>query len=65
LQPFIHAKQQAAERFAAAFVPQTRFGVFLRNQVIKTFRVPAIAKTAAVAPCSSRGQALDPRVQQG
>ena len=46
LRPFIHAKQRAAERFAAAFVPQTRLGVFFRNQVIKTFRVPAIARIA-------------------
>jgi 2-polyprenyl-6-methoxyphenol hydroxylase-like FAD-dependent oxidoreductase len=46
LRPFIHAKQQAAERFAAAFVPRTRSGVFFRNQVIKAFRVPAIARIA-------------------
>jgi 2-polyprenyl-6-methoxyphenol hydroxylase-like FAD-dependent oxidoreductase len=46
LRPFIHAKQQAAERFAGAFVPRTRLGVFFRNQVIKTFRVPAIARIA-------------------
>ena len=46
LRPFIHAKQRAAERFAAAFVPRTRPGVFFRNQVIKTFRVPAIARIA-------------------
>jgi 2-polyprenyl-6-methoxyphenol hydroxylase-like FAD-dependent oxidoreductase len=46
LRPFIHAKQQAAERFAAAFVPRTRLGVFFRNQVIKAFRVPAIARIA-------------------
>jgi 2-polyprenyl-6-methoxyphenol hydroxylase-like FAD-dependent oxidoreductase len=46
LRPFIHAKQRAAERFAAAFVPRTRPGVFFRNQVIKTFRVPAIASIA-------------------
>ena len=46
LRPFIHAKQQAAQRFAAAFVPRTRLGVFFRNQVIKSFRVPAIAKIA-------------------
>jgi 2-polyprenyl-6-methoxyphenol hydroxylase-like FAD-dependent oxidoreductase len=46
LRPFIHAKQQAGERFAAAFVPRTRPGVFLRNQVIKTFRVPGIARIA-------------------
>jgi 2-polyprenyl-6-methoxyphenol hydroxylase-like FAD-dependent oxidoreductase len=46
LRPFIRAKQQAAERFAAAFVPRTRPGVFFRNQVIKAFRVPAIARIA-------------------
>jgi 2-polyprenyl-6-methoxyphenol hydroxylase-like FAD-dependent oxidoreductase len=46
LRPFIHAKQRAAERFAAAFVPRTRLGVFFRNQVIKTFRLPAIARIA-------------------
>ena len=46
LRPFIRSKQEAAVRFAAAFVPRTRLGVFLRNQVIKTFRVPAIAKIA-------------------
>ena len=46
LRAFIHAKQQAAERFAAAFVPKTRLGVFFRNQVLKAFRVPAIARIA-------------------
>jgi 2-polyprenyl-6-methoxyphenol hydroxylase-like FAD-dependent oxidoreductase len=46
LRPFIHAKQRAAERFAAAFVPRTRAGAFFRNQVIKAFWVPAIARIA-------------------
>jgi 2-polyprenyl-6-methoxyphenol hydroxylase-like FAD-dependent oxidoreductase len=46
LRPFIQAKQQAAERFAAAFVPRTRPGVFFRNQVVKAFRIPAIARIA-------------------
>ena len=46
MRTFIHSKQRAAERFTAAFVPRTRLGVFFRNQVIKTFRVPAIAKIA-------------------
>src|SRR5262249_8765992 len=40
LRPFIHSKQRAAECFAAAFAPRTRFGVFFRNQVIKAFMVP-------------------------
>jgi 2-polyprenyl-6-methoxyphenol hydroxylase-like FAD-dependent oxidoreductase len=46
LRPFIQRKQRAAQRFAAAFVPRTRLGMFFRNQVIKTFRVPAIARIA-------------------
>jgi 2-polyprenyl-6-methoxyphenol hydroxylase-like FAD-dependent oxidoreductase len=46
LRPFIQAKQQAAERFAAALVPRTGLGVLFRNQVIKAFRVPAIARIA-------------------
>jgi 2-polyprenyl-6-methoxyphenol hydroxylase-like FAD-dependent oxidoreductase len=46
LRAFIHSKQRSAERFAGGFVPRTRLGVFFRNQVIKTFRVPTIAKIA-------------------
>ena len=46
LRPFIQAKQQAAKRFAGAFVPRTRPGVFFRNQVVKAFRIPAIARIA-------------------
>jgi 2-polyprenyl-6-methoxyphenol hydroxylase-like FAD-dependent oxidoreductase len=46
LRLFILAKQRAAERFAAAFVPLTGFGVSFRNQVIKTLRVPIIARIA-------------------
>ena len=46
LRPFIQRKQRAAERLAAAFVPRTRLGIFFRNQVIKTFRVPAVARIA-------------------
>jgi len=46
LRPFILTKQRAAERFTGAFVPRTRLGICFRNQVIKTFRVPAIARIA-------------------
>ena len=46
LRPFILTKQRAAERFARAFVPRTRLGIFFRNQMIKTFRVPPIARIA-------------------
>ena len=46
LRPFILTKQRAAKRFAGAFVPRTRLGICFRNQVIKTFRVPPIARIA-------------------
>jgi 2-polyprenyl-6-methoxyphenol hydroxylase-like FAD-dependent oxidoreductase len=46
LRSFIQAKQLAAERFAAAFVPRSRAGIFFRNQVVKALRVPAIARIA-------------------
>ena len=46
LRSFIEAKRRAAERFATAFVPRTWFGLFFRNQVLKTFRVPAFARIA-------------------
>jgi 2-polyprenyl-6-methoxyphenol hydroxylase-like FAD-dependent oxidoreductase len=44
LRRFILAKQQAAERFATAFAPRTRLGVFFRNQLITTFRIPLVAR---------------------
>jgi 2-polyprenyl-6-methoxyphenol hydroxylase-like FAD-dependent oxidoreductase len=33
LRSYIASKQRGAERFAAAFAPKTRWGLFLRNQV--------------------------------
>ncbi len=46
LRPFIEAKQKGAERFSAAFAPRTRFGLFLRNQVIRACTIPGLAKLA-------------------
>jgi 2-polyprenyl-6-methoxyphenol hydroxylase-like FAD-dependent oxidoreductase len=46
LRALINLKQQAAVRFAAALVPRTRLGIFFRNQVMKAFQVPAIARIA-------------------
>jgi 2-polyprenyl-6-methoxyphenol hydroxylase-like FAD-dependent oxidoreductase len=43
LDGFIRGKLEAAEQFASAFAPKTRIGIFLRNQVTKTFAVPAVA----------------------
>ena len=44
LRSFIDTKQRAAERFATAFVPRTPFGLFFRNQVLKAFEIPAVAR---------------------
>jgi 2-polyprenyl-6-methoxyphenol hydroxylase-like FAD-dependent oxidoreductase len=44
LRPFIEAKQRGAARFASAFAPKTRWGLFLRNQVIRAAAVPGIAR---------------------
>jgi 2-polyprenyl-6-methoxyphenol hydroxylase-like FAD-dependent oxidoreductase len=46
LRPYIGSKQQGAERFAAAFAPKTEWGLFLRNQVIKAFAIPGLARLA-------------------
>jgi len=43
LRAFISSKQRGAERFAAAFAPKTRCGLFLRNQVIRAFALPGLA----------------------
>lgn len=44
LRAFIGSKQQGAERFAAAFAPKTKWGLFFRNQVIKALAIPGLAK---------------------
>ncbi|HLY05965.1 MAG TPA: FAD-binding domain [Rhizomicrobium sp.] len=41
---FMDAKQKAAERFAGSFAPKTRFGLLLRNELSKTFRIPLLAR---------------------
>jgi len=44
LRAFIETKQRGAERFAAAFAPKTRWGLFLRNQVIRLCAIPGLAR---------------------
>jgi 2-polyprenyl-6-methoxyphenol hydroxylase-like FAD-dependent oxidoreductase len=44
LRAFIESKQRGAERFAGAFAPKTRWGLFLRNQVIRAAAIPGIAR---------------------
>jgi len=46
LRPFIETKQRAAERFAGAFAPKTRWGLSFRNQVIRAFAIPGLATLA-------------------
>ncbi len=46
LRAFIDAKQQGAERFAGAFAPKSRWGLFLRNQIINAAAIPGFARIA-------------------
>ncbi|MBS0420000.1 MAG: FAD-binding domain [Proteobacteria bacterium] len=46
LRSYVLAKQRAAEGFANAFAPKTRFGLFFRNQVIKVAAIPGLARYA-------------------
>jgi len=41
---FVEKKQRGAERFASAFAPKTRLGLFFRNQVIKMAAIPRFAR---------------------
>ena len=42
--PFIAGKQRAARRFAGAFAPASRAGLFLRNRLFDLFSLPGIAR---------------------
>ncbi|HEY3679375.1 MAG TPA: FAD-binding domain [Bradyrhizobium sp.] len=46
LRSFIETKQRGAERFAGAFAPKTRWGLGFRNQVVRAFSIPGVAKLA-------------------
>ena len=46
LRDYIGLKQKGAERFSSAFAPRTRWGLFLRNQVIKACAIPGLSKMA-------------------
>lgn len=46
LRAFIDDKQRGAERFAAAFAPKSRWGLFLRNQIINAAAIPGFARIA-------------------
>lgn len=40
---FIVAKQKSAEDFAGSFTPRTRFGIFVRDQVLRLSALPFVA----------------------
>ena len=46
LRKFIDEKQRGAESFAGAFAPRTRWGLFLRNQIINAAAIPGFARIA-------------------
>lgn len=46
LRDYIALKQQGAERFAGAIAPKTWFGLWFRNMIVHTMRIPGIAKLA-------------------
>jgi 2-polyprenyl-6-methoxyphenol hydroxylase-like FAD-dependent oxidoreductase len=46
LRTFIESKQKGAARFASAFAPKTRWGLFLRNQIIRAIAIPGVARLA-------------------
>lgn len=46
LQPFLAGKQKAAVRFAPFFAPGSRFGIFVRNQVMKLMAIPYVSELA-------------------
>ena len=45
--PFVLRKQEAALRFAGAFAPKSKFGLFMRNQIFNLMAIPWIADFAA------------------
>jgi hypothetical protein len=42
--PSLIPKQESAARFASAFVPRTRWGLFVPNQIIKARAIPGVAR---------------------
>jgi 2-polyprenyl-6-methoxyphenol hydroxylase-like FAD-dependent oxidoreductase len=61
LRNHIGGKQKGAERFASAFAPKTRAGLFFRNQIIRAFAFPGLAKLAIGRDIADRLQLPDYR----
>jgi 2-polyprenyl-6-methoxyphenol hydroxylase-like FAD-dependent oxidoreductase len=43
LRAFVEGKQKAAANFASSFVPETHFGIWVRNQATKLMGIPGVA----------------------
>ena len=54
LRPFLEGKQGSAERFAASFVPKTRFELWRRNQAARLLTFAPLAKLAVWAQPTGR-----------
>jgi 2-polyprenyl-6-methoxyphenol hydroxylase-like FAD-dependent oxidoreductase len=61
LRTFIETKQRGAAAFASAFAPRTRWGLFLRNQVTKAFRIPGVGRLFLGSDIRDRLQVPDYR----
>lgn len=48
LRPFIDQKQRAARSFASSFTPASRFGLFVRDQVMHLMNLPGLGALAMV-----------------
>jgi 2-polyprenyl-6-methoxyphenol hydroxylase-like FAD-dependent oxidoreductase len=59
LRPYIATKQAGAARFAGAFAPRTRFGLWFRNLVIRSLAIPGLAKFAVGREITDRLQLPD------
>jgi 2-polyprenyl-6-methoxyphenol hydroxylase-like FAD-dependent oxidoreductase len=46
LRAYMEMKQKGAEMFAGAFAPRTAWGLWFRNQVIRAFVIPGLARLA-------------------
>jgi 2-polyprenyl-6-methoxyphenol hydroxylase-like FAD-dependent oxidoreductase len=59
LRPLIDRKQRAAERLARWFAPRTRFGIWIRNALTSSMRLPFIGSRMAKATLGESVQLPD------
>jgi 2-polyprenyl-6-methoxyphenol hydroxylase-like FAD-dependent oxidoreductase len=61
LRSYIETKQRGAEKFAGAFAPKTRAGLYFRNMIIKAFAIPGLARLAIGSDIADRIELPDYR----